>query len=118
MNEHAGPDPGRHPASADRALAVDVRDVSLTFATSDGKVEALSGINLQIADGEFVSFIGPSGCGKTTLLRVIADLEQPTSGSLLGQRHRARAGAARARSYGYVFQAPALYPWRTRRAAT
>jgi NitT/TauT family transport system ATP-binding protein len=45
-------------------LAVDVRNVSLTFETADGKVDALSNVSLQIADGEFVSFIGPSGCGK------------------------------------------------------
>ena len=64
-------------------LAVDVRNVSLTFETADGKVDALSNVSLQIADGEFVSFIGPSGCGKTTMLRVIADLQQPTSGTLL-----------------------------------
>ena len=69
--------------SAPQRLAVDVRDISLTFETGDGKVEALSNINLQIAEGEFVSFIGPSGCGKTTMLRVIADLQQPTSGTLL-----------------------------------
>jgi NitT/TauT family transport system ATP-binding protein len=112
MNEHAGPDPGRHPASADRALAVDVRDVSLTFATSDGTVDALSRIKLQIQDGEFVSFIGPSGCGKTTLLRLIADLEQPTSGSL-SVNGIAPEQARLKRQYGYVFQAPALYPWRT-----
>ena len=107
MNEHAGPGPGRHPASADRALAVDVRDVSLTFATSDGTVDALSRISLQIADGEFVSFIGPSGCGKTTLLRLIADLEQPTSGSL-SVNGIAPEQARLKRQYGYVFQAPAL----------
>jgi NitT/TauT family transport system ATP-binding protein len=95
-----------------RRLAVDVRDVSLTFDTADGKVDALSNIDLQIADGEFVSFIGPSGCGKTTILRVIADLQQPTSGSLLV--NGMSAGQARlARAYGYVFQAPALFPWRT-----
>ncbi len=68
---------------APRRLAVDVRDVSLTFETSDGKVDALSNVSLQIAEGEFVSFIGPSGCGKTTMLRVIADLQQATSGTLL-----------------------------------
>jgi NitT/TauT family transport system ATP-binding protein len=95
-----------------RRMAVDVRDVSLTFDTADGKVDALSNIDLQIADGEFVSFIGPSGCGKTTILRVIADLQQPTSGSLLV--NGMSAGQARlARAYGYVFQAPALFPWRT-----
>jgi NitT/TauT family transport system ATP-binding protein len=95
-----------------RRLAVDVREVSLTFETADGKVEALSNISLQIADGEFVSFIGPSGCGKTTILRVIADLQQPTSGSLLVNGMSAEQ-ARLARAYGYVFQAPALFPWRT-----
>jgi NitT/TauT family transport system ATP-binding protein len=98
--------------STPQRLAVDVRNVSLTFETSDGKVDALSNVSLQVADGEFVSFIGPSGCGKTTMLRVIADLQQPTSGTLLVNgmsAEQARLG----RRYGYVFQAPALFPWRT-----
>jgi NitT/TauT family transport system ATP-binding protein len=54
---------------------IDASDLSLTFSTADGPVYALSGVNLKVEDGDFVSFIGPSGCGKTTLLRVIADLE-------------------------------------------
>jgi len=93
-------------------LAVDIRNVSLTFETSDGKVDALSNVSLQIADGEFVSFIGPSGCGKTTMLRVIADLQQPTTGTLLVNGVSAEQ-ARLERRYGYVFQAPALFPWRT-----
>jgi NitT/TauT family transport system ATP-binding protein len=98
--------------SAPQRLAVDVRDVSLTFETSDGKVDALSDVSLQVAEGEFVSFIGPSGCGKTTMLRVIADLQQPTSGTLLVNGVSAEQ-ARLERRYGYVFQAPALFPWRT-----
>jgi NitT/TauT family transport system ATP-binding protein len=98
--------------SSSRRLAVDVSNVSLTFDTADGKVEALSNVSLQIADGEFVSFIGPSGCGKTTMLRVIADLQQPTSGSLTVNGMTAEQ-ARLSRAYGYVFQAPALFPWRT-----
>ena len=93
-------------------LAVDVRNVSLTFETADSKVDALSNVSLQIADGEFVSFIGPSGCGKTTMLRVIADLQQPTAGTLLVNGMSAEQ-ARLERRYGYVFQAPALFPWRT-----
>jgi NitT/TauT family transport system ATP-binding protein len=93
-------------------LAVDVRNVSLTFETADGKVDALSNVSLQVADGEFVSFIGPSGCGKTTMLRVIADLQQPTAGTLLVNGMSAEQ-ARLDRRYGYVFQAPALFPWRT-----
>jgi NitT/TauT family transport system ATP-binding protein len=96
----------------ERPLAVDVRDVSLTFETSDGKVEALCGIDLQIAQREFVSFIGPSGCGKTTLLRIVADLEQPTAGTVIVNGMSPEDARLR-RDYGYIFQAPALYPWRT-----
>jgi NitT/TauT family transport system ATP-binding protein len=98
--------------SLPQRLAVDVRNVSLTFDTGDGKVDALSNVSLQIAEGEFVSFIGPSGCGKTTMLRVIADLQQPTSGTLLINGVSAEQ-ARLERRYGYVFQAPALFPWRT-----
>jgi len=100
------------PGSLPQRLAIDVRNVSLTFETADGKVDALSNVSLQIADGEFVSFIGPSGCGKTTMLRVIADLQQPTAGTLLVNGMSAEQ-ARLARRYGYVFQAPALFPWRT-----
>ena len=91
---------------------ISAKGLSLTFQTGDGPVHALSGIELDIEDGEFVSLIGPSGCGKTTLLRVIADLEAPTAGaiSVNGMSpHEARM----AHAYGYVFQASALYPWRT-----
>ena len=94
------------------ASVIDIRDLSLTFQTADGPVAALSDINLTVPRGEFVSLIGPSGCGKTTLLRVIADLEQPTGGSIL-VNGLTPDEARRTRAYGYVFQAPALYPWRT-----
>ena len=91
---------------------IDARDLSLTFTTADGPVYALQGINLTVNDGDFVSFIGPSGCGKTTLLRVIADLEQATAGTI-SVNGMSPSQARMARAYGYVFQAPALYPWRT-----
>jgi len=90
---------------------IDISGLSLTFVTRDGPVEALSGIGLKVARGEFVSLIGPSGCGKTTLLRLIADLEQPTAGSISVNGVSPRQ-AREDRAYGYVFQAPALYPWR------
>ena len=97
---------------AARRVVVDAKDISLTFETADGRVDALSHVDLQVAEGEFVSFIGPSGCGKTTMLRVIADLQQPTGGTLTVNGMSAEQ-ARLARSYGYVFQAPALFPWRT-----
>ncbi len=92
--------------------AVEARDLSLVFDTADGPVHALSHIDLAIQPGEFVSLIGPSGCGKTTLLRVIGDLESATSGSVAVNGLSAREARLK-RSYGYVFQAPALYPWRS-----
>jgi NitT/TauT family transport system ATP-binding protein len=91
---------------------VSASKLSLTFQTNDGPVQALSNVDLTIGKGEFVSFIGPSGCGKTTFLRVIADLEKPTSGTIEVNGMTAEQARQR-RAYGYVFQAPALYPWRT-----
>ncbi|MGI9402755.1 MAG: ABC transporter ATP-binding protein [Rhizobiaceae bacterium] len=91
---------------------VSAKNLSLTFNTNDGPVHALSDVNLEIGKGEFVSFIGPSGCGKTTFLRVIADLEQPTGGSITVNGMTPEQARLK-RAYGYVFQAAALYPWRT-----
>jgi NitT/TauT family transport system ATP-binding protein len=95
-----------------QASVVSAKGLGLTFQTGDGPVHALSNVDLEVGKGDFVSFIGPSGCGKTTFLRVIADLEQPTSGSITVNRMSPEE-ARKSRSYGYVFQAPALYPWRT-----
>ncbi len=91
---------------------VGAQKLGLTFHTNDGPVQALTDVDLTIGKGEFVSFIGPSGCGKTTFLRVIADLERPTAGSITVNGMSA-AQAREKRAYGYVFQAAALYPWRT-----
>ena len=91
---------------------IDIRGLSLIFQTADTPVFALSDIDLSIAGGEFVSFIGPSGCGKTTLMRVIADLERPTEGTITVNGVTPEQARLQ-RAYGYVFQAPALYPWRT-----
>lgn len=104
----------RSPAAvhAARKPVIDVRDLSLTFRTADGPVHALKDVTLSVEKGDFVSFIGPSGCGKTTLLRVIADLERPTAGSITVNGVSPEQ-ARLARAYGYVFQAAALYPWRT-----
>src|SRR5258706_627964 len=99
-------------AAVPAPLAIEAHGLSLTFETSDGKVEALSNVDLQIEAGDFVSFIGPSGCGKTTLLRIVADLERPTEGTILVNGVTPEQARLK-RHYGYIFQAPALYPWRT-----
>jgi NitT/TauT family transport system ATP-binding protein len=102
-------DGGKAPAAE---ATIEINGLSLRFDTADGPVQALSNVSLRIARGDFVSFIGPSGCGKTTLLRAVADLEAPTSGSIRVNGMSPREARAN-RAYGYVFQAPALYPWRT-----
>jgi len=94
------------------ANVIDIDKLSLTFETGDGPVYALSDINLDVQQGDFISLIGPSGCGKTTLLRVIADLEKATAGSI-SVNGVSPEQARLQRAYGYVFQAAALYPWRT-----
>jgi NitT/TauT family transport system ATP-binding protein len=91
---------------------VRVSGVDKQFAVAHGTTTALSGIDLEIGRGEFVSLIGPSGCGKSTLLRLIGDLTAPTAGSVQVNgkpAHAARLG----REYGMVFQAPVLFDWRT-----
>ena len=91
-------------APAARAAAVvEAVGVSLTYETRDGPVNALADIDLAIGKGDFVSLIGPSGCGKTTLLRAIADLEQPTGGSrALAIPHRGLTSRPPSVSYGLI----------------
>lgn len=91
---------------------IEVRDLNMVFKGRGSETVALSGANLTVSEGEFISLIGPSGCGKTTLLRLIADLVSPTSGELrvMGKEPRQ---ARLDRDYGYVFQAPALLEWRS-----
>ncbi|AZN97224.1 ABC transporter ATP-binding protein [Mesorhizobium sp. M9A.F.Ca.ET.002.03.1.2] len=75
-----------------------------------GPVEVLKGINLEVADGEFVVFVGPSGCGKSTLLRVIAGLEDSTSGRVVIDGADVSATPPAKRGIAMVFQTYALYP--------
>ena len=89
---------------------VEIKGVTKQFGR--GGTTALQGIDLAIEEREFVSLIGPSGCGKSTLLRVIGDLIQPTSGSVVVNGKQARQARVD-RDYGIVFQDPVLYDWRT-----
>lgn len=92
--------------------AVTVTAVDKVFEAAAGQVVALSGIDLTVEPGEFVSLIGPSGCGKSTLLRLIADLDTPSSGSVevFGtSAHQARVD----QKYGIAFQQAGLLPWRS-----
>jgi NitT/TauT family transport system ATP-binding protein len=112
MSESASPSAAIVSRSASGTPVVEAQGLNLVFPAADAPVQALRNVDLTVSRGEFVSLIGPSGCGKTTLLRVIADLEKPTSGTI-SVNGMSPDAARRARAYGYVFQAAALYPWRT-----
>jgi multiple sugar transport system ATP-binding protein len=84
-----------------------LKDVSKTYPNG---VQALSDLDLRVADGELVVLLGPSGCGKTTTLRLIAGLEEPTAGAIaIGGQH-VRGVPAQERNVALVFQRSTLYP--------
>ena len=95
-----------------RKEVIEIDNLSMIYYGRGTETVALKNATLNVAEGEFISLIGPSGCGKTTLLRIIADLIQPTSGTILVSGKNPRQ-ARLDREYGYVFQAPVLYEWRT-----
>jgi NitT/TauT family transport system ATP-binding protein len=92
--------------------AIRVEKLSKTFESEAGDVTALKEIDLDIETGSWVSIVGPSGCGKTTLLRIVADLEEATTGRVLVNGKDASA-ARISREIGLVFQRPALLEWRS-----
>ncbi|HEX4883555.1 MAG TPA: putative 2-aminoethylphosphonate ABC transporter ATP-binding protein [Casimicrobiaceae bacterium] len=91
-------------ASADEALRLE--GIHKTF----GSFVALKSVDLAIQEGELVCFLGPSGCGKTTLLRIIAGLEDQTSGRIIQRGRDVSRAPPAARDYGIVFQSYALFP--------
>lgn len=88
---------------------VQLRDIRKTF----GSVEVIKGVDIDIDDGEFVVFVGPSGCGKSTLLRMIAGLEDITSGSLKIDGAQVNDLEASKRGIAMVFQSYAIFPHMT-----
>ncbi len=95
-------------------VEISITDLCVSFPDKNGgePVNALQNINLEIRQGEFISLLGPSGCGKTTLLRTLADLQQPTSGTI-SVRGQSPREIRMQKKYGIVFQNPVLYDWRT-----
>ncbi|MEP4314670.1 MAG: ATP-binding cassette domain-containing protein, partial [Anderseniella sp.] len=76
------------------------------FARSDGELNAIENIEIEIAANEFVAVLGPSGCGKTTMLQIAAGLDDDYTGSV-------EYAAGLRDKMAYVFQSPTLLPWRT-----
>ena len=94
---------------ADPMALLEIKGVSKQFLAEGKEMIALQDINLNIEENEFVCFIGPSGCGKTTLLRIIAGLEEASTGTiLLDGKSINGPGPER----GMVFQEYSLFPWR------
>lgn len=91
------------------ASTIDVRNLRKSFPDETGNREVLSGIDLTISDGEFISIIGPSGCGKSTLFNVLAGLELPDGGSV--SVHGAPA-TGQTHHFAYMPQKDLLLPWR------
>lgn len=93
---------------------IKIENLSMKYPNKNGgePVTTLKNVNLDIKQGEFISLLGPSGCGKTTLLRIIADLLQPTEGKITVRGETPRDIRLK-KKYGVVFQNPVLYDWRT-----
>lgn len=85
-------------------------NVYLEFPSNDAEVEVLQGLTLAVREGTFTAIIGPSGCGKTTILNLLADAIQPTSGAVTIRGASPRKSNTRA---GYLLARDALLPWRT-----
>jgi multiple sugar transport system ATP-binding protein len=92
---------------------VSLRGIRKSYGTGKDTVEVIKGIDLDVADGEFIVFVGPSGCGKSTTLRMIAGLESITGGDLLIDGQRANDLRPADRGAAMVFQSYALYPHMT-----
>ncbi len=88
------------------SVLVALRDVAKTFPTG---TTALTGLDLEVRAGEFLSLLGPSGCGKSTALRIIAGLSEPTQGGVEWTVGHTQSGGGN--RIGFVFQEPTLMPW-------
>ena len=87
-----------------------IEDVSKVFQEKNGTVTALQNTSFCVAESEFVTILGPSGCGKSTILRIIAGLEEASSGRVLLDGKEIREPG---KDRGMVFQAYTLFPWLT-----
>src|SRR5436190_18548748 len=90
-------------------MSISIQHLTKSF----GSTTVVDDLSLEIADGEFVVLLGPSGCGKTTTLRMIAGLEQATSGEILIEGKRVNDLPPQRRDVAMVFQSYALYPHMT-----
>ena len=93
-------------------MAIEIKNINKSFHGRglDHDIKVLDDVNLNIGDGEFVCLLGPSGCGKTTLLRLIAGLDQPTSGEVIADDEVVKKPSC---DRAVIFQQYSLFPWLT-----
>ena len=89
---------------------LEIKDISKIYQGKESEILALSNINFQIEEGEFVSIIGPSGCGKSTLLSIIAGLEEKTTGNIYIEQEKVTGISEK---IGYMLQRDCLLEWKT-----
>ena len=99
-------------ANPELASGINIQGLTKTFSLGRKSVQALSQVDLGTKKDSFLSLLGPSGCGKSTILRILAGLETPTTGTV-GVNGRTAAEIQRDHSIGIAFQDSALLPWRT-----
>jgi NitT/TauT family transport system ATP-binding protein len=92
-------------------VSIEVKNINKSFKSKkNDQLSVLSDVNLTIDDGELVCLLGPSGCGKTTLLRLIAGLDQPTSGEIIANGEKVEKPSG---DRAVIFQQYSLFPWLT-----
>lgn len=115
MPEQPGPESAAdraEQAAANTADGISVSEMSMTFGKEPTAVQALDRVSFHVPKGGFTALIGPSGCGKSTILRLLADLLQPTAGRVAISGHGPSV-LRKQRRIGFVFQEHALLPWRS-----
>ena len=91
-------------------MSIEINNINKSFESRGKNLSVLEDINLNINDGELVCLLGPSGCGKTTLLRLIAGLDQPTSGEIIANGEVVKKPSG---DRAVIFQQYSLFPWLT-----
>ena len=91
-------------------MTIEIKNINKSFKKNNKELSVLEDINLNIDDGEFICLLGPSGCGKTTLLRLIAGLDEPTSGEIIANGEVVIEPSG---DRAVIFQQYSLFPWLT-----